>query len=564
MEVGDEHVLHVERVAKMFGVELVDGRCGIVDGEVRRYFSVYGHTGRDRALEDLRLAYVERSMVEMTRRGVGYDDGIESAESKLKTAKLKWMNVMGIGEYIPTAEMIGHGDYVITTWSVRDREKILKILDGKSEREVMGGGRLTKSESRGKELKGLLEDCKGVEDGGGGFRVQNSRFHLTYPSHMNERELLEELKKVRPVKKYSIVNETSDDGHEHCHALIWFSKILRAVNCRILDVEGFHPNIKLVTTSVHWENILKYHRKQNAPFTSEDDRGIVERVQECGSLNEAIQNNVNNLREVSGVMTLFSMKENEFGEEPDVSWTEWQKELYEEIVHGRPHDREILWYWDEQGGGGKSFMANHMYMYHNAFITTSTSARDIATVLDKTISSKGPKGIKIAVFNLSRASNVKEVYTALEQMKDGFMCSEKYIGRAMKFEVPHVVVFANTLPCVYKLSLDRWNIRIVSPLGDRIIYTLKGNYFSDVKEGDYNAVISKYEEIKSWYHKVASEIIRCEKPPKQLNKVNALSGGSYSLPPSGDIVRGRSRSISNGRDSPVPCASYTRTTSDFI
>lgn len=46
-------------------------------------------------------------------------------------------------------------------------------------------------------------------------------------------------------------------------------------------------------------------------------------------------------------------------------------------------------------------------------------------------------------------------------IKDGFITATKYVGGSMMFAEPHVIVFANFLPNVYAMSLDRWEVRVI-------------------------------------------------------------------------------------------------------
>ena len=49
-------------------------------------------------------------------------------------------------------------------------------------------------------------------------------------------------------------------------------------------------------------------------------------------------------------------------------------------------------------------------------------------------------------------------YSAIESLKDGLLFSGKYEGGVKLFPPPHVVIFANFLPDMTKLSIDRWDI----------------------------------------------------------------------------------------------------------
>jgi hypothetical protein len=49
-------------------------------------------------------------------------------------------------------------------------------------------------------------------------------------------------------------------------------------------------------------------------------------------------------------------------------------------------------------------------------------------------------------------------YTAIEKILDGLIFSGKYESNMCRFNVPWVVCFANAMPNIGEVSLDRWNI----------------------------------------------------------------------------------------------------------
>ena len=66
---------------------------------------------------------------------------------------------------------------------------------------------------------------------------------------------------------------------------------------------------------------------------------------------------------------------------------------------------------------------------------------------------------KIVVIDIPR-SNDKQIisYQLIEQLKSGRMCSTKYKGKITRFNIPHILIFANEEPDMRALSLDRWEI----------------------------------------------------------------------------------------------------------
>ena len=133
---------------------------------------------------------------------------------------------------------------------------------------------------------------------------------------------------------------------------------------------------------------------------------------------------------------------------------QWQRDLLQEL-RGEPHMRKVIWYCDQQGGCGKTAFARFLIknVPHTMFVSTG-SAKDIGYQILK--SSWSPETV---VFNLPRSAEQGMSYSAVESLKDGIIFSGKYEGGAKIFPPPHVIIFANFLPDLTKLSQDRWDIR---------------------------------------------------------------------------------------------------------
>lgn len=135
----------------------------------------------------------------------------------------------------------------------------------------------------------------------------------------------------------------------------------------------------------------------------------------------------------------------------------WQQTVLS-YLDGPVHPRSLLWICDEEGNGGKS-----------SFVKWQCSVRKMCSFLSYTKTSDmlslvlkwGPK--KTYLIDLTRAKpleqGIQDLYAGLEMIKNGFIVSGKYEGGFMSFAKPHVVVFANHLPCQEYMSQDRWDIR---------------------------------------------------------------------------------------------------------
>lgn len=330
------------------------------------------------------------------------------------------------------------------------------------------------------------------------FRIQNTMLHLTYKSHLNPEKFLLWLKKEKDLVPiyYSIANETGDTGYEHSHVLLKFKHPVSTRNVSYFDYLKIHPNIKPIRYKKHWEETVTYHKKQISPFTNievretkkdieneehdEDEEypdipdipnipgprrtSTVEDVWKHPHVSDALLYVCQSLQEVGGVIAAFNHKPMSFGEEPLVLWKGWQKELYQELSSQSPDPRKIIWYEDEIGNSGKTFFAKHMGMYKGAFVSTHADIYHVATSLQEAFSVG--RTCLCAIFNFARDDQrLKDVYRALESIKDGMVTSRKYKGKTMYFEVPHVVVFANYGPDWSKMSQDRWDLRVITPSG---------------------------------------------------------------------------------------------------
>lgn len=132
----------------------------------------------------------------------------------------------------------------------------------------------------------------------------------------------------------------------------------------------------------------------------------------------------------------------------------WQKQIIEECKTP-PDRRTINWIADPDGGKGKSTLQRHLVLKYNALLVGGKCS-DIKCALAKLKKEKLPMP-KIILFNLTR-DHEKISYQALEEIKDGVFFSGKYESGMVVMNPPHVYVFANTLPEVKYLTLDRWRV----------------------------------------------------------------------------------------------------------
>lgn len=134
----------------------------------------------------------------------------------------------------------------------------------------------------------------------------------------------------------------------------------------------------------------------------------------------------------------------------------WQANMLD-VVSNDPDDRAIHWIWSTAGGVGKSVFVRHLVLAHKALVVSGVS-NDVKYACAEFGSPK------LIVFDLPRGACVD--YRVLEEVKNGVFFSGKYESKAVVFDYPHIIVFANFPPNTNALSGDRWRVECVDEVAD--------------------------------------------------------------------------------------------------
>jgi len=118
--------------------------------------------------------------------------------------------------------------------------------------------------------------------------------------------------------------------------------------------------------------------------------------------------------------------------------------------------RKIYWYWEEPGNWGKSVLATYFIDQMGA-MEVSGANNDILYGIANTIAQRNGRCPPIIIFDLPR-SNEHISYQAIEKLKNGKFFSPKYESGMVRYDRPHIIVFANKPPDLKELSEDRWEI----------------------------------------------------------------------------------------------------------
>lgn len=112
----------------------------------------------------------------------------------------------------------------------------------------------------------------------------------------------------------------------------------------------------------------------------------------------------------------------------------WQAHVLD-WLQSDPDDRTIMWVTDTRGNNGKSRLARHLVLEHDA-IQLEGKVADMAYLYDNQ---------RIVIIDITRAQadNSKHLYSFAEKLKNGVVVSTKYECQTKVFKPPHVVFFSN-------------------------------------------------------------------------------------------------------------------------
>lgn len=131
----------------------------------------------------------------------------------------------------------------------------------------------------------------------------------------------------------------------------------------------------------------------------------------------------------------------------------WQKALVEDLDD--QSDRQITVVIDRSGNHGKTWLAKFMVATHRAtYCPPMQDAQDFMAFAMA-------KPDKAYIFDMPRSESVKQrkgMWSAIEQIKNGYLYDKRYQFRDMWIDPPKILVFTNDEPDMSELSTDRWRV----------------------------------------------------------------------------------------------------------
>lgn len=303
------------------------------------------------------------------------------------------------------------------------------------------------------------------------FRFQSTRGILTYKTHLPKEAFIRWFKSLVGVGVdfIRLAHENGDEEvpYEHTHVVFKLSGRKQTTNERFFDYSGIHPHIKCLKNEKALEDAKHYISKEdpeNADLAKGVQMTLVQRVQQHKTLKDALSELVHDPSDAIGIKCIYEATKggpqlSRYNYQPD---RPWQISLMD-MVNELPDPRTILWVYDFEGNSGKTALAKHLYISDPSkwFISKDMgTSRDASTTIQNALEN-GWTAHGIIIDLPRQAENHERMYSYIEEIKDGFVTSQKYSGRTMAFDNPHVVVFANWKPKVECLSKDRWDIRFI-------------------------------------------------------------------------------------------------------
>lgn len=120
-------------------------------------------------------------------------------------------------------------------------------------------------------------------------------------------------------------------------------------------------------------------------------------------------------------------------------------------------ERAINVIFDEIGATGKSTVAKYMYFKKISFEIPSCfeTAKDFLRIVYQVPTARC---YTIDIPRSVNAHNLRKLFEAIETVKGGYACDERYAFKYKYFDCPNIWVFTNTLPNMNFLTHDRWKI----------------------------------------------------------------------------------------------------------
>jgi len=374
------------------------------------------------------------------------------------------------------------------------------------------------------------------------FRLNSKKIFLTYPTHIPfedlERLIVKNIK--QKIDKFIICHETAPDKDNknlseedmkkpylHTHAVFLFEKPINITDSKKLNVNNIHgdykscrkfeasilycmkecqdkdkPNFKSnFDTKTYLDDHFNKLKRQSNTISKFNE--TIDNIKKCNNIEEALKNNCKSFKDVNAIIQLKQLCTTTdfrtYDPWENITLYKWQQSIIDNIsVKSDWSNRKINWIYDKKGNKGKSILCDYAEdtLENSVFrINCAGRSSDIYNVILNKMSKIG-KAPNAFFIDLPRSNEKKNsIYNSLECIVNGRITATKFVGGMVKFDRPHVYVFANFLPNLNAASLDRWNIsELIEDNGDIIQKKLSFDQVIDKSYLDKCDVCSICEE----------------------------------------------------------------------
>jgi len=202
------------------------------------------------------------------------------------------------------------------------------------------------------------------------------------------------------------------------------------------------------TDLIELRDLIKSGKRLNQIMMETEDNKTIHNILQYGK----------GLRELEYNVRQEKNKEEIKKEFENIVWKPWQKKIID-MLNNITDNRKIKWLYDELGNNGKSFLARYLLLNKDVYYITGGKQQDILFGYD---------GQPIIIYDLARtySDNLEHIYTTIENFKNGQYLSTKYETQQRFFKIPHIIIMANFMPDINKLSSDRWDIEDINDNND--------------------------------------------------------------------------------------------------
>lgn len=360
--------------------------------------------------------------------------------------------------------------------------------------------------------KKIKADTKEKQEKPSRFRLQGKKFFLTYPQcDTTKEQAMDNVKEYFKDDKgiYVVAHEKHEDGGNHLHIYVEITNKHTITNPNAFDVLGCkHGNYKTIGVAredrlrvlryvikdddyiemnIDTKKVIKDMSNPKTSNTKSVNQGeakiVTDKIMSGTEYDDILKEHptycLNNGRKIKEFMADWRNRKEYDDDDLPQELYKWQQDLID-YIQDKPDPRKVKWIVDEVGNTGKSTMRNLLVKKYNAFYATG-KCQDMYYAYNKQ---------PIVIFDIPRTQEGHVNYTAIEEFKGGMVFSTKYESRAKIFKKPHVIVFSNFEPDYEAMSMDRWDVQVITK--EDCTSVTQENIEDDIQEDDIQEIITRY------------------------------------------------------------------------